>query len=345
MAIIYGARTDRLINAFDGVTNDADTIFGDGESESIYGLGGDDMIKGGGGADRLYGGAGIDTAIYIDSSDGVVVSLGAGRGAGGSAEGDQLYQIENVTGSDYRDELYGDANGNTLRGEGGDDLIKGGGGSDRLYGGAGGDSLVIDGLDGDFVDGGDGNDTLSFEVSDGHLHHHPGVNVDLSSGHFGWGLRLGPVPRDEPPTIVNIENVVGTQWVDTMVGNDADNILLGYGGTDRLHGGDGADIIDGGDGTDFIWGDAGNDHLWGGDGDDFFHFERNEGSVDLGHDIIYDFGAGDRIVVDDTISFASLRASMRQVGDDVVITFDANNSITLANTWLSSISSADFLFE
>ena len=57
MALIFGARTDRVINGFDGVTNDADTIVGDSESELIYGLGGNDVLKGGGGADRLDGGA------------------------------------------------------------------------------------------------------------------------------------------------------------------------------------------------------------------------------------------------------------------------------------------------
>jgi Ca2+-binding RTX toxin-like protein len=336
MALIFGARTDRVINAFDGVTNDADTIVGDSESELIYGLGGNDVLKGGGGADRLDGGEGIDTAVYIDSDVGVVISLIAGRGTGGSAQGDQLYGIENVTGSDHRDELYGDGNDNTLSGEGGDDLIKGGGGADRLLGGDGGDTLVADGLD--FVDGGDGNDLIAFEVA---TRLGFGVSVDLSSGHFQWGA-FGPFGRDAPQNIVNVENVAGTEGSDSITGNDADNLLLGYGDFDRLRGGAGNDTIDGGDGDDWIWGGAGNDHLWGGAGADEFNFGRSR--TDLGHDVIHDFESGDRIVVDDTISFATIRAGMRQVGDDVVITFDGANSITLADTRLHSITSEDFLF-
>ena len=206
MALIFGARTDRLINAFDGVTNDADTIVGDSESELIYGLGGNDVLKGGGGADRLDGGDGVDTAVYIDSDVGVVISLIAGRGTGGSAKGDQLYGIENVTGSEHRDELYGDDNDNTLSGAGGDDLIKGGGGTDRLLGGDGGDTLVADGLD--FVDGGDGNDIdrPSTRSVSRHTRHGLGVDVDLSSGHFSWGVTWS-CDRDRPPNIVNVENV------------------------------------------------------------------------------------------------------------------------------------------
>lgn len=343
MAIIYGARTDRLINALDGVTNGADTILGDGEAESIYGLGGDDVIKGGGGADRLYGGAGIDTAVYSDSDEGVWVSLTAGRGLGGTAEGDQLFEIENVTGSAYRDELYGNSNDNTLNGDGGDDLIKGGGGSDRLSGGTGNDTLEIDGLGDDYVDGGSGNDTLSFGYVDPHVLH--GVTVSLASGHATLGPSAPSRFPADPPEIVNVENVVGTEANDRISGNDVDNILLGYGGFDRLSGGQGNDTIDGGDGGDWIWGDEGDDHLWGGAGADRFYLERHEGAVDLGHDVIADFGLGDQIVVDDTISFATIRAGMRQVGDDVVITFDADNSITLENTRLSSVTSSDFLFE
>ena len=35
---------------------------------------------------------------------------------------------------------------------------------------------------------------------------------------------------------------------------------------------------------------------------------------------------------------------MRQVGDDVVITFDGANSITLVDTRIYSVTSEDFLF-
>jgi Ca2+-binding RTX toxin-like protein len=349
MALIFGARTDRLINASDGVTNDADTIVGDSESESIYGRGGNDVLKGGGGADRLDGGDGVDTAVYIDSDVGVQVNLTTGLGSGGTATGDRLYDIENVTGSEHHDSLFGDANDNTLRGEGGDDLLKGGGGADHLYGGEGHDRLDIDGI-GDYLDGGDGNDTAYFNIGDEPVYLH-GFIVDLSTGHFG-GRWFGPAPDDRPQNIVNVENVSGSERGEEIRGDDADNMLWGNGGGDTLRGRGGSDYIDGGLGRDNIIGDGGDDLLAGGADADLFYF----GSIvsrfatvepgHFGHDIISDFEDGlDKIVVDDTISYATIRTGMQQVGDDVVITLNATSSITLDNTWLYSISSADFLFE
>src|SRR5688500_1004929 len=107
MANIYGTDGAETINAFDGVTNNADTIFGFGGNDSIFGLGGNDEIKGGGGADAINGGSGTDTANYSDSAEGVVVSLISNEGFGGTAEGDTLTSIENLTGSSHDDFLVG----------------------------------------------------------------------------------------------------------------------------------------------------------------------------------------------------------------------------------------------
>src|ERR1700741_354603 len=101
MAKIYGDNTSEIING---------TISGD----TIYAGGGNDVIKGGGGADKLYGGSGNETADYSASHSGVEVSLAAGRGVGGTAQGDELYEIENLTGSDYDDTLQGNDKDNIL---------------------------------------------------------------------------------------------------------------------------------------------------------------------------------------------------------------------------------------
>src|SRR5262245_40930932 len=101
----YGLGHGDYIDAADGVTNGNDVIIGTNYWDTIYGLGGNDVLKGGGGADTLYGGDGIDTADYSDSGSGVQVSLQMGGGSGGSAQGDKLYDIENVSGSSYDDVL------------------------------------------------------------------------------------------------------------------------------------------------------------------------------------------------------------------------------------------------
>src|ERR1041384_594856 len=93
---------------------------------------------GGAGADMLYGGIGIDTASYGSSASGVWVDLATGRGLAGEAAGDQLYGIENVSGSVLNDMLVGDAN--KLSGDSGNDYLEGGAGADIIDGGGGVDT-------------------------------------------------------------------------------------------------------------------------------------------------------------------------------------------------------------
>src|SRR3712207_8283576 len=52
-----------------------------------------------GGADRLDGGDGTDTATYVDSAAGVNIDLTRASQTGGDAEGDMLFNVENVTGT------------------------------------------------------------------------------------------------------------------------------------------------------------------------------------------------------------------------------------------------------
>ena len=65
----------------------------------------------------------------------VMVDLAAGTGMGGDAEGDTLDDIENVTGSNNDDTLYGDARKNVLDGGEGADMLRGGAGADTIDGG------------------------------------------------------------------------------------------------------------------------------------------------------------------------------------------------------------------
>ena len=69
----------------------------------------------------------MDTADYASSDAGVTVSLAAGTGAGGHAQGDVLTGIENLVGSAHNDDLTGN---------GFDNLLEGGAGDDALYGNA-----------------------------------------------------------------------------------------------------------------------------------------------------------------------------------------------------------------
>ena len=123
------------------------------------------------GADTVNGGSGTDTANYSDSTEGVVVSLITGLGFGGTAEGDTLTSIENLTGSAHADFLVGNDGNNVLVGLESDDILKGGGGADTLYGDSGSDTLKGGG-GADTLNGGSGIDTANyaeFERSRVHL--------------------------------------------------------------------------------------------------------------------------------------------------------------------------------
>jgi serralysin len=279
MAIVYGTNNSETINASDGVTNSADTIYGYGGNDSIFGLGGNDLILGGAGADTIDGGAGIDAALYTDSTEAVFVSLTTGKGDGGTAESDTLSGIENLYGSSYDDTLAGNGGNNALSGMQGNDFLKGGGGSDSLSGGSGDDTL-LGGSGADTMYGGDGIDTLSYAGSSA------GVNVYLYSLSSSGGDAEGD-------TFSGIENVTGSSYDDDLYGDNGANVLTGGDGNDALKGFGGDDILDGGDDDDVLYGMDGNDALSGQFGNDILY--GGDGDDDLlglnGDDILYG-GAG-----------------------------------------------------
>jgi serralysin len=116
-----------------------DTLVGNAGANRLHGYAGTDVVRGGAGADVLIGGGGVDTASYFDSGVSISVSLATGLGAGGDAQGDTLFEMENISGSQANDGLAGNAGANVLQGWNGNDVLVGAGGTDTLTGGAGAD--------------------------------------------------------------------------------------------------------------------------------------------------------------------------------------------------------------
>ena len=172
-----------------------------------------DIIIGGFGADAIYGGNGHRQASYVDSHAGVFVSLLSGTGSGGTAQGDTLDSIENLTGSSYDDTLVGDDLHNAIAGLEGADHLKGGGGDDRLYGQAGDDMLKGGGGE-DILSGFTGIDTAAYNQSAA------GVNVYLTTG-SGFG---GDAEGDY---LDGIENLIGSSYKDQLWGDNGVNLLKG----------------------------------------------------------------------------------------------------------------------
>jgi Ca2+-binding RTX toxin-like protein len=285
MATVYGSNVGETINAADGVTNGADTIYGFGGNDLIFGLGGHDMIKGGGGADTIDGGAGSDFVNYTDSAEGVWVNLNSGQGFGGTAEGDTIANVEHVIGSYYDDSLTGDGGENLLYGLDGHDSLIGGAGDDRLYGDHGND--VLRGDEGaDALYGGDGIDTANYAFSGA------AVIVDLGTGETLGGDAVGD-------SLHSIENVNGSNFNDALVGDGGGNVLSGRSGNDYVAGFGGNDVLYGGNGTDVLDGGMGADLLNGGDGADTFQWMSTaESGLDAASvDVVtgFDFAEGDII--------------------------------------------------
>jgi Ca2+-binding RTX toxin-like protein len=306
MAFVKGTKPGgETLNLDDGITDGADTIIGNDGVDHIYAGGGNDIIKGGGGADSINGAAGRDGVSYEDSGVGVEVSLVAGKGKGGTAEGDTFISIEDVYGSNHDDKLVGNSKDNLLSGDDGNDVLKGGGGADILKGGAGNDVMEIDGVD-DRTHGGDGIDTLvanstqglRINLDSGFIGANPWGNA--GAGHYGASAEYGsgpgfvPPAPGTPPNVTDVENVIGSNHDDAIIGNELANDLFGGNGDDLLSGLAGDDVIDGGTGDDIIYGGLGADWLSGGADFDTFKFSSTDASQMVGGklDVITDFQHG-----------------------------------------------------
>jgi trimeric autotransporter adhesin len=216
----------------------------------------------------------IGATLLIDASalrDDVRVNLGADGEIGGTGVNSDVLSGEsatinasNITGARAIEVIGGRANDNII----------GGSGDDRLTGGLGADPL----------NGGSGSDTILFSDSQSRIF------VNLNTGVGSGGTAQGD-------TYSNIENVIGSSFDDTIIGNTIANKLIGGAGDDTLNGLDGEDELDGGDGIDTLAGGAGNDVIFGGAGDDTL-------SGGAGNDVIY----GDTPTVASVI--AGARASL-----------------------------------
>jgi Ca2+-binding RTX toxin-like protein len=112
----------------------------------------------------------------------------------------------------------------SITGGTGNDTITGMAGVDHLYGGAGNDTIVGGG-GADILDGGTGTDTVLYSASSA------GVNVNLANaGAQSGGDAAGDV-------LSNFENITGSAFNDTLIGDVGANVLTGGAGNDVLIGG------------------------------------------------------------------------------------------------------------
>lgn len=239
---------------------------------------GDDTISGTMFADTIHGDAGSDHLI----------------GSGGN---DHLY------GDAGNDEIFGGAGNDLLYGGEGNDSIIGDQGNDAFYGGAGND-VLYGGYGSDSFYGGDGFDFVSYESASTRL------NADLRGSSQNTNSAAGDV-------YVGIEGLIGSNFNDTLRGDDNDNIIFG------------------GAGNDILWARGGDDTLYGGAGSNRFNF-----SLGYDHDIIMDFKANIDAIAFSSMGFSTASDALlfaTQVGSDVLFSFDSNTSLTVLNSTVSGI--------
>ena len=210
---------------------------------------------------RKHGGAGTDTASYVGSSAGVTVLLYTDSASGGDAQGDELNQIENLSGSSHADTFWGTDGVNVLRGYDGNDTLKGFGGADTLWGGDGADALYgMDGVDtlhgedgSDYLDGGEGADTMNGALGND-MFIVDNVNDVVTDGSFQG--------NDVVRASTSWTMLAGV-WVETLETTDADGTdainLTGNGILNTINGNDGANVINGGSNADTMTGFGGDD--------------------------------------------------------------------------------------
>lgn len=255
-------------------------------NDIINGSAGDDVIYYTQGSDKINGGNGNDWMNFSSSSYSINIDLSTSKYIISPYTGavvSSIVNVENITGSNYNDAITGNSANNIFIGGKGSDAINGGAGVDtasyarstgvtanlilgtaiekygsyttytdtltsieNIVGSSFADVITGNSLNNTFtggagndtIDGGAGVDAASFSTS------YQGVKVNLTTGSAtGHGT----------DTLLNIENVIGSGYSDTLTGNSGANSLLGGAGNDILTGGAGNDILNGGTGTDWAY--------------------------------------------------------------------------------------------
>src|SRR6266545_3034774 len=283
---ILGEADDDHIDGGDG----GDVLIGGGGPDRLDGGAGSDRLAGGGGNDALFGGYGEDVVDYTAAPGPVNVNLATGIATGEGSDTIQLASVEEVDGSAFDDTITGDAGGNFLFGNGGDDTISAGDGDDAALGGAGkdtlrgdagpdalqgdaGDDTLFGGADNDRLAGGAGNDALAGDDGVDMVDYSASPSAVVVALYAGWATGEGS------DTLATIEDVNGSSYADTLMGDGGPNEIFGSAGMDGIAGFDANDYLDGGTDDDILNGGPDDDTLVGGDGFDFVNYETAPGAV------------------------------------------------------------------
>lgn len=319
-----------------------------------------------GGNGKPGNGGGGDGPLYLSGNKKANTLIGGefGDWINGKAGDDTLW------GRDGDDELLGADGADVLYGEGDNDKLYGGSGDDELYGGDGND-LMQGGAGQDFFDGGDGYDIAAFvEIARGEAipNTYQFIGLTFTTTTSGAAPNIASTytvhnpDTGETETVINVEEIRGSNYNDTMTGGEGDDYLIGARGNDVITGMAGDDTLYGSLDDDTI--DAGED---GGTGSDTLVFLRYaDRYFDEMGNLLFENVFGDG--VDTVLSFDPLTDSIHflsdivaadgtpipdfdaellamQVGNDTVIEYAPGSQIILVDILESEIDASHFTYE
>ncbi len=247
-----------------------ENVRGSAFGDSITGDNNNNVLDGGPGGDQLNGDDeaaddGFDIVTYANAAAGVTVDLSS------VSESNGVITIRNSSGQ-------GDARGDTFI-----DIER--------FVGSNHDDFFYAGPNPDYITGGGGTDTISYERSTraAVVVDIPNTDVDTNTQTGNGSLGITPPlanykPYETGDTLLGFENIIGTNvstdatkvngtgdgFHDVLTGNGSANVIEGRGGNDMISGGEGDDTLIGGRGDDTLTGDGGRDTFVfsRGDGDD-----------------------------------------------------------------------------
>lgn len=307
---IAGEQIDAYFDALENLQGStyADRLVGNELNNVIEGGGGDDTITGGTGSDTMLGGQGSDIYKFeLGDGEDIIIDAGAGSnsndidqeldliefGAGISFSdisferlSDNLVvsysAVDSVTVQDYfaatdtssvRRIGFADGSRYLLTIDDGDDLLTSEGvdfvdaglGDDTVYGSGGSDLLL----------GGAGTDTLSYKML--------GLGITATLLDSGSGQIASATDGSFDDIAYDFENLEGSEYNDTLIGNSSVNEIRGLGGADIIAAGNGDDSLTGGTGDDQLSGGEGSDNYFysSGDGADVIIEVDSDGSADI----------------------------------------------------------------
>ena len=217
----FGARVEATYTDMDDdeqtvMLPDIANLMGSANADVLAGDFRDNTISGGGGDDKIYGGP-DPSNLPMDRDD--------------------VSNDDTLMGDGGNDMIFGGAGDDTLDGGAGNDMLNGGAGNDALTGGAGSDMIYADAADTVINGYGvDANEDGDVDVDDDD---NDSMDVDtLSYAMVSNEDEMG-ITTALAGTILNIENIVGSDYDDTLTGDTQSNVIEGGAGRDILVGGDG----------------------------------------------------------------------------------------------------------